>query len=138
MTERERIEEQIRLHEGESLTPYVDTVGKITIGVGHNLSDRGISSKVSRLMLQEDLDEAITDLATFPWFGTLNAVRQRALIDLRFNLGYARFRTFKQMLKAFEMGDHKRAAMEMLHSKWAAQVGARATKLARMVETGAA
>ncbi|NBW16869.1 MAG: lysozyme, partial [Caulobacteraceae bacterium] len=34
---------QIRLHEGERLKPYRCTAGKLTIGVGRNLDDRGIT-----------------------------------------------------------------------------------------------
>ena len=37
------IEEQLILHEGLRLKPYRDTVGKLTIGVGRNLDDVGIT-----------------------------------------------------------------------------------------------
>jgi len=35
-----------------------------------------------------------------------------------------------------EEGDFKQAAVEMLDSRWAKQVGRRATKLSQMMETG--
>jgi lysozyme len=34
----------LRLHEGVRLTPYRDTVGKLTFGVGRNLDDVGLSA----------------------------------------------------------------------------------------------
>lgn len=136
MTERDRIVALLIRHEGESLVPYTDSVGKITIGVGRNLSDRGISQKTSRQMLEEDLDETIMTLARYAWFGMLNQVRQRALIDMHFNLGASRFKSFTQMIAALDREDYPGAAKAMLHSKWASQVGTRAVTLARMIETG--
>jgi len=128
--------QQLVLHEGESLTVYTDTVGVMTIGVGHNLRN-GISQRVSRVMLDEDIDEAVQDLARFKWFGVMNSVRQRAMIDFRFNLGPTKFREFVGMLAALDRDDYTEAAKHMLHSHWAAQVKSRrAVKLARMVETG--
>ena len=32
-----------KINEGLRSKPYVDTVGKVTIGVGRNLTDRGLS-----------------------------------------------------------------------------------------------
>ena len=41
--DKEKLIEQLRLHEGVEHMPYKDTVGKLTIGVGRNLDDRGLS-----------------------------------------------------------------------------------------------
>lgn len=40
----ERMEQQLVLHEGLRLKPYLDTEGYWTIGVGYNLSARGVSA----------------------------------------------------------------------------------------------
>jgi len=40
------------------------------------------------------------------------------------------------MWGALEDGDYKQAAVEMLDSRWARQVGRRAAKLSQMMETG--
>jgi lysozyme len=138
MTDRQLLVEQIVRHEGLRLHPYVDSVGIVTIGVGRNLTDVGISSQEAYLLLDHDLDDAIIDLASFPWFTGLGTIRQRALIDLRFNLGPTRFRTFRRMLAAVAAGDYPRAADEMRDSKWATQVHDRAIRLAWMMETGEA
>jgi lysozyme len=43
---------------------------------------------------------------------------------------------FKNTLKFIETGEYKKAADNMLLSKWAKQVGQRANRLAKMMEQG--
>lgn len=128
--------DQITLHEGLRLFPYADTAGKVTIGVGRNLTDVGISHDEAMTLLQTDLMAAITDLSTFPWFATLTDARQLALVDMRFNLGGAGFRKFRGMLAALIAHDYQLAAMQMRKSRWYTQVGQRGETLARMVVYG--
>ncbi len=137
-TDREALREQLRLHEGVRLFPYVDSVGKITIGCGRNLSDKGISEAEARQFLDADINNAILDMATFPWFATLDPVRQRALVDLCFNIGLPRLRGFRKMLDACARQEWTRAAHELLDSTYAEQVGKRARTLAHMLKTGEA
>ncbi len=136
MTDREALVAQLVKHEGLRLFPYTDTVGKLTIGVGRNLSDVGMSKREAMDLLDHDLDACITDLSAMPWFLALDAVRQRVLVDMRFNLGPDRFRAFHRTLAAVQQGDYVTAAEQMLKSKWATQVKGRATRLARMMATG--
>ena len=110
--------------------------GNLTIGVGHNLTSRPLSDRVIDALLDDDVDEADTDLATFFWFRRLNDARRAALIDLRFNVGATRFRGFKRMLAALEAGDFVTAAKEMLDSEWARQVGKRAIEDADLLRSG--
>ena len=128
---------QLIQHEGIRLHMYQDTTGKITIGVGRNLSDNGISRAEALLMLDSDIDAAVTDLTTFDWWVDLDEVRQRALVDMRFNLGPTRFRGFHHMLAALDANDYNEAARQMRQSKWAQDVGQRAETLAMMMEVGA-
>ena len=123
-------------HEGVRLYPYRDTVGKLTIGVGRNLDDVGISEEEAQLLLRNDLTQISAELAAQPWFSTLDRARRLALIDMGFNLGLPRLLQFKRMIAALEAGDWQRAADEMLDSRWAAQVGARARELAAIVQSG--
>ncbi len=48
----------IRHHEGVRTHPYVDTVGKLTIGVGRNLTDRGLGVDEINLLFETDFDIA--------------------------------------------------------------------------------
>jgi lysozyme len=119
------------------LKPYLDTVGKTTIGVGRNLTDVGISDVECNLLLENDVIRSIMWLDRhLPWWRSLDAVRQRVMINMVFNMG-GKLLTFANTLAAMQRGDYEAAANSMLASKWATQVGARAQRLASMVRTGA-
>ncbi len=131
------LQKQITTHEGLRLHPYKDTVGKLTIGVGRNLDDVGISQDEALYMLVNDLNRAESSLRQhLPWFETLDDMRQRVLIDMTFNLGIRGMLSFTRMLQALRCAQFNDAAQEMLASKWAQQVGERATTLAHMMMTG--
>ena len=124
-------------HEGLRLRPYTDGVGKLSIGVGRNLTDRGISLTEAMDLLGHDVEDVLADLCHYGWFTTIGAVRLRALCDLRFNVGRGAFRRFVQLLAAVEAGDFERAAAELLDSDWAHQVQpSRVTDLHTMLLTG--
>jgi lysozyme len=136
-SERQMLVDQLIRHEGLRLKPYMDSVGKITIGVGRNLSDVGISQREAMDLLDHDVDEAVADLAgSFPWFVSLDHVRQRVMIDMRFNLGPTRFRVFKRMLRAMAEQDYPKAASAMRDSVWFQQVKTRGVRLVQMMLTG--
>lgn len=116
--------------EGLRLKPYVDTVGKLTIGVGRNLTDVGISETEAQLLLRNDIAAAEQLLdAHIAWWRRLDEDRQRVLVNMAFNLG-PRLLEFKRTLYYVANGDYESAAAAMLESKWAQQVGPRAVRLA--------
>jgi lysozyme len=135
--ERATLIEELRRDEGVEPFPYTDTVGKLTIGVGRNLTDRGLSDDEIDHLLRSDIDLCIGDLNRgVPWWVTLSPVRQRVLINMCFNLGWPRLRGFVRTLSAMRRGDFTTAAEGMRLSLWAKQVGARAERLAQMMERG--
>jgi lysozyme len=135
--DRLKLKAQLVRHEGLRLRPYRCTAGKLTIGVGRNLEDRGISEDEARVLLENDVAQVESELAkALPWFVRLDEVRQRVLINMGFNLGVPGLLAFKQTLAAVERGDYTAASDRMLDSKWARQVGARATELAAMMKEG--
>jgi lysozyme len=70
------------------LKPYRDSVGKLSIGVGRNLDDKGISEAEAEFMLTNDITEHLALLDKYlPWWRTLDEARQLALANLAFNLG---------------------------------------------------
>ncbi len=127
---------QLVRHEALRLKPYVDTVGKITLGVGRNLTDVGISRDEALMLLDHDLDVVLADLATFAWWAGLSETRQLALADMRFNLGANGFRGFRVMLHALSVGNYPDVAMAMRSSQWFRQVGLRGVDLVQMMEQG--
>ncbi|WP_163372863.1 glycoside hydrolase family protein [Endozoicomonas acroporae] len=127
----------IKEHEGLRLKPYRCTAGKLTIGYGHNLDDNGITEDQAERMLIEDVANVEKELVrNIPWFAELDIVRQSILIDMAFNLGWPRLSKFKKTLAYIKSGEYNEAAMEMLDSVWANQVGERAIRLAEMMRTG--
>ena len=131
------IYEQLRRDEGVRLLPYADSVGKLTIGVGRNLTDVGITQDEATMLLTNDVTKVTNQLAELlPWFGALDAVRAGALVNMGFNLGVVGLLSFHNTLTCIEFGQWDNAAAAMLSSKWAGQVGARATRLAEQIRTG--
>ena len=130
------IEDQLILHEGLRLKPYRCTAGKLTIGVGRNLEDKGISHDEAMLLLRNDIAEVTVQLEQFDWFRALGPVRRKVLIDMCFNLGMAGLLGFQKMIEALKQGDYEAAADEMVYSRWYRQVGERGRRLERMMRTG--
>lgn len=129
--------EQLTRDEGLKLFPYTDTVGKITIGVGRNLSDVGISRDEAMQMLASDIKNAADHLQrALPWTQGFDEVRQAALVNMTFNMGIGRLLGFTKFIAALRVEDWKTARNEMLDSQWAKQVGARAQRLAIQIDTG--
>lgn len=134
------------LHEGEILHTYKCPAGKLTIGVGHNLEANPIeglgpgceiSHERAMDILRKDVAACISALHKhLPWFGGLDEVRQAILTDMCFNLGTWGLLGFKNTLAAIQSGEYEKASVMMLQSKWAKQVGRRATRLSAMMKTG--
>lgn len=130
---------QLKEEEGLRLKPYQDTVGKLSIGYGRNLTDKGISADEAEYLLVHDIQATMAAVSVrLPWFPRLDGVRQRVLLDMAYNQGLGGLLLFQDMLAAVERGDYETAAAEMLNSKWAEQVGSRATKLAEWMRSGEA
>ena len=155
--DREKLIDQLILHEGLKLQVYQDHLGIDTIGVGRNLEDRGITDGElafmnmlkteiyeqgiteahARLLLSNDIDIVEKELCkSHPCIQTLDDVRLRVLLDMAFNMGVPRFNKFKNMCAAIHNRNFDTASLEMLDSRWATQVGQRATRLSEAMKTG--
>lgn len=119
------------------LKPYRDSKGLLTIGVGRNLDEVGITQQEAMHLLQNDIGRTIIDLDKFvPFWRRLDETRQRVLANMMFNMGWGKLGQFKMMLGAVERGDFAGAAAEMANSAWAKQVGPRAERLKKMMLEG--
>ena len=124
-------------HEGYRRTAYADTVGKLTVGYGRNLDDVGVTRDEAALLLENDVTQAIAEcLQAWPWLASLDDVRSAVVVEMAVNMGVPSLRGFKKMLAACEKGDYATASAEMLDSRWRAQVGARAYRLAQQMASG--
>lgn len=124
-------------HEGLRTHPYTDTVGKLTIGIGRNLADNGITADEARYLCGNDVDRAAADLdRNVPWWRNLEETRQQVLTELAFMLGWPRLSGFHQMLAKIEIHNYPGAAEELLNSALAAEIPARTKLLAAAMKTG--
>ena len=134
----DRIKEQLVRHEGLRLKPYRCTAGKLTIGIGRNLDDCGISQSEAYIMLINDIMNCEKQLQTkIPdIYNGLDEVRKSVLLNMCFNLGISGLLGFKNSLAFIKAGDWERAANNMLVSRWAKQVGRRAIELSELMRKG--
>lgn len=133
----QRLSIALTLDEGNKSKPYVDTVGKTTIGVGRNLTDRGVSPDEISLMLANDIKLATNGARNlFPAFTSLDDVRQEVLVNMAFNMGQSKLSVFVKFIAAVNARSWSVASAEMLNSRWATQVGDRAKRLAYAMANG--
>ena len=151
------LRDQLILHESLKLKPYRCTAGKLTWGVGYNITARGLKplnkilglnitdpsqlAKLPREAALAVLDWDIADtteklMLRLPWMESLDAVRQKVLIDMAFNLGVPGLMKFKNTLRAVREARYSDAAAGMTASLWFKQTKSRALRLRRMMLTG--
>lgn len=129
--------ETLKRHEGVKDTLYKCTADKWTIGVGRNLEDVGLSEDEIDYLLQNDIERTKNLIERYmPWYSDLDEVRQEALINFVFNVGIGTAMKFKNAMAALEAHDYDTAAIEMMDSNWAKQVGNRAIEVTEMIKTG--
>lgn len=155
MIDRQRLRAQLSLHEDRKRFVYDDCNGKPigeatfvrgnpTVGVGRNLAGRGLSEDEIDYLLDNDITDAIVAAQAFTWFGSLDAVRAAVIVELCFNMGVAKLRTFPKFICAMAEQRWGVAAAELANSKWQKQVDpvlgdgkGRADTLIHMIRTGA-
>lgn len=124
--------------EGLRLKPYRCLAGKLTIGYGRNLEDKGITKMEAEDLLIGDLSDALNIAKALvvykedlPDSVKLNQVIiwQQIVTDMAFNLGKKGLSKFKKFLKAVAEYRFDDAIIEMIDSQWFSQVGYRAKLL---------
>jgi lysozyme len=133
----ENLKDQLIRHEGLRLTVYDCPAGYKTIGVGRNLEGKGITEEEAMQLLDNDIKDFQESLSReLPWFDSLDECRRNILTNMAFNLGVSGLLKFKNTLAAIENGNWEEAASQMLDSRWAEQVGGRATELSELMKSG--
>ena len=140
-----KLTEMLRRHEGVESHAYLCSQNFMTIGVGRNVDagddggarGLGLSDDEVDYLLENDIGRVIQELdGEYSWFSELNEARSDAMVDISFNLGQTRLRGFKKALEAMGSGDWEEASRQFLDSRWAKQVGSRATELAEIIRVG--
>jgi len=125
----------IKKHEGYRDEVYLDSEGLPTVGWGHLLNvGTSFPKEASQVLFNVDFERAVRDYNTFGF--QLDPVRRDVVINMLFNLGWSRFKGFKQLIGALYVKDWAEAKAQMIDSKWHGQVGIRAIELEAMMETG--
>jgi lysozyme len=124
--------------EGLRLKPYRCTAGKLTIGVGRNLEDVGITKAEAEQLLANDISRVVVDIVKrIPWAMNLDDARFSVIHSMVFQMGIGGVMNFRKFLTALQMGDYTKASIEMMDSKWAQHDSpARAKRMADTMKTG--
>lgn len=137
--------QELRRDEGVRYSPYADTRGFQTVGVGHNLHvsplPQGwtypLNDEQVNALLTVDLDGTFAGLdAHIPWWRNLSYARQRVMVNMAYNMGVNGLMGFPHTLADIKAGNYAQAATDMSQSLWAKQVGARATRLEALMIAG--
>ncbi len=141
----ELLKKELMRDEGVRRDVYIDTCGHQTCGIGYNLDARALPCGVTLPLSDEEIEIlykiTIEDVfkglnRCLPWWRDLDDVRQRVLANMCFNLGIYGLLGFKNTLFAIKNCEYTIAAKGMRNSKWYRQVGQRAERLAKGMESG--
>lgn len=142
------MKEQIKRHEGEVLEVYEDSLGYLTLGVGHLIQKSDpeygqpagtpVSQEVVDMYYADDFDKHVEETIHVCEnnnivFDALPENIQHVLVNMCFNLGANRLGKFRNMLYAVSTSDWKEMANQMEDSRWFGQVGRRSVELQQMV-----
>ena len=146
---KEILKEQIKRHEGEVLEVYADSLGYLTLGVGHLIKEGDaehgqsagtpVSQETVDIYYEMDFDKHVEEtIHVFESKGgedfyALPEDIQHVLVNMTFNLGGTRFSKFNNMWKGVVSCDWEKVAVEMEDSKWFGQVGRRSVELQEQV-----
>ena len=137
--------EDLRLEEGEVKknglhVAYQDHLGFWTLGIGRLIDARkggGLTDEEVYYLVQNDIARRHAELTRrMPGYVKLSPVRQRAILNMAFQLGVDGVLKFKKMIAALGRFDYAAAEAEALDSKWAKQdTPQRARRVAKSLRT---
>ena len=142
----EALREQLKTDEGVKYEIYKDHLGYPTFGIGHLITEGDpehgepdgteISEDRVNEVFESDVSKFVDEAKIlFPDLDDLPEIAQQVIVNMAFNMGRPRLSKFKNFIAGVNDNDWVRAAEEMMDSKWADQVGARATRLRNLILT---
>ncbi|MFN4894201.1 MAG: glycoside hydrolase family protein [Pseudomonadota bacterium] len=131
----DKARKMLEVDEGLRLKPYRCTAGKLTIGIGRNLDDVGISKATAYQMLDEDIATAtsICQRLFGDQFAKWSENRRLGWVNLAFNLGQTRLMQFRNTLRAARANDWAGVESGLKGSLWFRQVKGRAERVISMI-----
>ena len=142
----EALREQLKIDEDVKYEIYKDHLGYPTFGIGHLITEDDpehgepdgteISEDRVNEIFESDVAKFVSEAKIlFPDLDELPDVAQQVIVNMAFNMGRPRLSKFKNFIAGVNDRDWTRAAEEMMDSRWADQVGARATRLRNLILT---
>ena len=142
----EALREQLKIDEGVKYEIYKDHLGYPTFGIGHLITEDDpehgepdgteISEDRVNEVFESDVAKFVSEAKIlFSDLDELPDVAQQVIVNMAFNMGRPRLSKFKNFIAGVNDRDWTRAAEEMMDSRWADQVGARATRLRNLILT---
>ena len=134
------LREQLKIDEGVKYEVYDDHLGYKTFGIGHLVvaGDQEYGASVGtpvseervNAVFDEDVQKYIDESKkVFPNLDDLPEEAQEVIVNMCFNMGAPRLSQFKKFIAGVNASDWDTAAVEMMDSRWANQVGVRAERL---------
>jgi lysozyme len=124
---------------GKPITKGSTLIGYPTIGIGRRLDwPGGLSSAESYALADNDLNRYERELSPRPWFVGLDDIRQRAVVNMRHQLGLQGLLDFHDMIAAIERKDYIAAAAAGRASLWFKETPARAGRCMNIMQYGVA
>lgn len=121
---------------GRPIRPGTIVKGHPTIGIGRCLDIKGLSSSEVTYLLANDIDDYRDELNGQGWYVGLDPVRQRAIVNMRHQLGLAGLLSFHAMIEALSIHSWAEAATAARASAWFKETPARANRIIAMLLTG--
>ena len=124
---------------------YKDHLGYPTFGIGHLVVEgdeehgKPVGTPVSEdrvnAVFESDVQKFVSESKkVFPNLDDLPEEAQQVIVNMCFNMGAPRLSKFKKFIAAVNDGNWSTAAVEMMDSRWATQVGKRAERLRDRVQ----
>lgn len=136
---REEEAKRIKRHEESNRYkrfPYHCPAGKLTIGWGRNIQEKGISLEEANFLFHNDFKEAEEVARKFCHTGweALSYVRQGVIINMAFNMGAIALNGFINLRAGIIKGDIPRCIKSMKNSAWYRQTGDRGPELTKIFD----
>lgn len=134
-----KLRAELSLDEGRRHVPYKDQFGNWTCGVGHEMGRQPFkgeywSDKKIDATLDADVASTVLRLEGESWWSKLDTdARQRALVNMAFNLGVHGVSAFKTFLKYINNQEWSKAGADLKNTAWYSEVPARAERIIRLL-----
>jgi lysozyme len=133
MREQEVIDMLVR-HEGIRTYPYHCSQNRLTIGIGRNIQENGISEDEAYFLLKNDIERVKKELdKSLQMWRCFPKKAQLVCIDMCFQMGITKFLGFRKTIALMQMDMFLEASEELLNSRYATQTPQRAAYNSRQL-----